>query len=89
MQEIEKLMKKNKNSLQYRVIKALILIRMSRQFEALTLLNDVHRQIPTDESILQTMSMCYREIDRSNFFEFFSHRPEIIFISLSLDLFQR
>lgn len=62
MQEIDKLLKKNKDWPYLRVLKALTLIRMNRQKEGTDILNEVHKEAPFDESTLQTMTICYRDL---------------------------
>lgn len=65
MQEIDKLLKKAKSQQYIKVLKSLTLLRMSRQKDAIEILDEIFNETPTDDSTLQTMSMCYREMDKS------------------------
>ncbi|KAI1293747.1 N-alpha-acetyltransferase 25, NatB auxiliary subunit [Halotydeus destructor] len=62
--EADKVLKKQKDCQCARVLKALALIRLGRQSESLVLLDEVHRQAPTDDSTLQAMTICYRDLQR-------------------------
>lgn len=77
MQEIDKLLKKNKDWPYLRVLKALTLIRMNRQKEGIDILNEVHNDVPYDESTLQTMTICYRDLHQRK-------NDGIIYISMSI-----
>ena len=58
-------MKKAKDWSYLKVLKALTLIRMGRQKDGVEILNEVHNEMPCDDSILQTMTICYRELQQS------------------------
>lgn len=45
-------------------MKALALIRLGRQDEALASLHEVHVEDPTDDPTLQAMTICYRELHK-------------------------
>ena len=66
LQEIDKLLKKNRNQPYVRALKALTLIRLYRRKEAKEILDELHAEMPSDEMILQTMSICYREAQRND-----------------------
>ena len=66
LQEIDKLLKKNRNQQYVRALKSLTLVRLHRRKESMEILNELHAEMPADEMILQTMSMCYREIQRND-----------------------
>lgn len=68
MQEIDKLLKKNKDWSYLKVLKALACIRMNRQSEGLEVLNSVCNDVPYDESTLQTMTICYRDLGQRKFY---------------------
>lgn len=68
LQEAEKVLKKQKDLLCAKVLKALALLRMGRHEESLHILNQVHNESPTDDSTLQAMTICYRELHKSNYF---------------------
>lgn len=70
-QEIEKLLKKFKDSQYIRVLKCLTLIRMGKKKEASEILPELENEIPINEHVLQTMSMCYREMQRSKLIVYF------------------
>lgn len=68
MQEIDKLLKKNKDWPYLKVLKALACIRMNRQSEGLEVLSSVCNDVPYDESTLQTMTICYRDLGQRKFY---------------------
>lgn len=64
LQEAEKVLKKQKDLLCAKVLKGLALLRMGRHEESLSILNEVHKDSPTDDSTLQAMTICYRELHK-------------------------
>ncbi|KFM68081.1 N-alpha-acetyltransferase 25, NatB auxiliary subunit, partial [Stegodyphus mimosarum] len=68
LQEADKLLKKQKDFLCAKALKALALIRLGRQDEAVGTLQEVHVEDPTDDPTLQAMTICYREL----------HKPQLI-----------
>lgn len=64
LQEADKLLKKQKDFLCAKALKALALIRLGRQDEAVTSLDEVHYENPTDDPTLQAMTICYRELHK-------------------------
>ena len=60
----------------FQVLKALAMVRLMKTQEALALLDEVKSHFPLDESTLQAMSVCYKELlQRKNLFYVF-HRTE-------------
>ncbi|XP_021913632.1 N-alpha-acetyltransferase 25, NatB auxiliary subunit isoform X3 [Zootermopsis nevadensis] len=68
LQEAEKVLKKQPNFQCAKVLKALALLRLGKEDECMQLLDAVRTEIPCDDSTLQAMTICYREI----------HNPERI-----------
>ncbi|RWS02701.1 N-alpha-acetyltransferase 25: NatB auxiliary subunit-like protein [Dinothrombium tinctorium] len=68
LQEADKVLRKQKDFQCAKVLKCLALLRLGRQHECSSLLAEVHKEAPTDDSTLQAMSICYREL----------HKPELI-----------
>ncbi|GLH12835.1 Phagocyte signaling-impaired protein [Gryllus bimaculatus] len=68
LQEAEKVLKKQPNFLCAKVLKALALLRLGKEEECDHLLEAVRAEVPADDSTLQAMTICYREV----------HRPERI-----------
>uniref|UniRef100_A0A224YWA9 N-terminal acetyltransferase B complex subunit MDM20 homolog n=1 Tax=Rhipicephalus zambeziensis TaxID=60191 RepID=A0A224YWA9_9ACAR len=64
LQEAEKLLKKQKDFSCAKALKALALVRLSRSDEALSVLKELQTEAPTDDSTLQAMTLCYRELER-------------------------
>lgn len=64
MQEIDKLLKKNKDWPYLKVLKALACIRMNRKNEGIEMLNSVCNDAPYDDSTLQTMTICFRDLNK-------------------------
>lgn len=67
LQEIDKLQKKNKDWLYLKVLKALTYIRMNRPKEGEEILEQVVQEFPYDDSTLQTITICYRDLHQSNY----------------------
>ncbi|CAG2112305.1 unnamed protein product [Medioppia subpectinata] len=65
LQEADKVLKKQKDLLCAKVLKSLALLRMGRQEESLRHLKEVHADCPTDDSTLQAMTICYRELHKA------------------------
>ena len=61
------MLKKQKDLQCAKVLKALALLRLGRQSESQTILNEVHHQCPTDDATLQAMTICYRELHKRMF----------------------
>ncbi|CAG2164368.1 unnamed protein product [Oppiella nova] len=64
LQEADKVLKKQKDLVCAKVLKSLALLRLGRQEESLRLLQEVHSDSPTDDSTLQAMTICYRELHK-------------------------
>ncbi|XP_050408491.1 N-alpha-acetyltransferase 25, NatB auxiliary subunit [Patella vulgata] len=64
IQEAEKVLKKQKDFQCAKVLKALALLRLNRHEESSVILQEVHAQHPTEDSTLQAMSICYREVHK-------------------------
>ncbi|KAJ9597152.1 hypothetical protein L9F63_026958, partial [Diploptera punctata] len=68
LQEADKVLKKQPNFQCAKVLKALALLRLGKEDECIQLLDVVRAEVPCDDSTLQAMTICYREI----------HNPERI-----------
>ncbi|OTF78607.1 hypothetical protein BLA29_004832, partial [Euroglyphus maynei] len=66
LQEIDKLLRKNPNQQYLRTLRSFTLIWLYRRNEAKEILDELHSEMPNDEMVLQTMSICYREIQRND-----------------------
>ncbi|KAG8201857.1 hypothetical protein JTE90_027337 [Oedothorax gibbosus] len=64
LQEAEKLLKKQKDFLCAKALKALALVRLGKSDEAFSLIREVHNEDPTDDPTLQAMTICYRELQK-------------------------
>ncbi|XP_066144404.1 phagocyte signaling-impaired protein [Euwallacea fornicatus] len=62
VQECDKVLKKSPNILCAKALKALAFLRMSRKDDCVSLLDHILTKKPVDESTLQVMSLCYREM---------------------------
>ncbi|ERL95051.1 hypothetical protein D910_12321 [Dendroctonus ponderosae] len=62
LQECEKVLKKTPTFQCVRALKALILFRMGRENDCKAILESLNSEQPTDDSTLQAMTMCYREL---------------------------
>jgi len=62
--EADRLLKKQKDLVCAKVLKALSLLRLNRRHEAEDILLPVFEAIPTDEATLQAMTLCYREMSK-------------------------
>ena len=62
IQRADKLLKKEKDLHCAKVLKALALVRLMKNGEAMSLLNEVKECFPLDESTLQAMCYCYKEL---------------------------
>lgn len=67
LQEVDRVLKKQRDCPCARVLKSLALIRLNKLSEAKEILGAVHEESPTDEPTLQAMILCYREIHRGLF----------------------
>ncbi|KAL1489406.1 hypothetical protein ABEB36_014306 [Hypothenemus hampei] len=64
LQECEKVLKKNLNLQCGKALKALTLLRMGRDQECITILDNLTSEKPTDDATLQVISLCYREMEQ-------------------------
>lgn len=81
LQEVEKVLKKTPNLKTGLALKSLALIRLGREKESQQIINDLERD-PEDDSTLQVLTYCYRELDqRKNtfFFEYIMSQLCILF----------
>ncbi|XP_013396790.1 N-alpha-acetyltransferase 25, NatB auxiliary subunit-like [Lingula anatina] len=62
IKEADKVLKKQKNFQCAKVLKALALLRTGKQDESCNILKAVHAEHPTDDSTLQAMVICYKEM---------------------------
>ncbi|KAL7041448.1 hypothetical protein ACKWTF_000782 [Chironomus riparius] len=63
LQEVEKVLKKTPNLKTGLALKALSLIRLGREKESQQIINELEKD-PEDDSTLQVMTYCYRELDQ-------------------------
>ncbi|BFF89387.1 phagocyte signaling-impaired protein [Drosophila madeirensis] len=66
LQESEKLLRKHPSMLCARALKGLALLRLGRYEESHGCLQAVAEEKPTDDSTLQVLSFCYREMEQLN-----------------------
>ena len=64
-QECERLLKKQPNFQYAKVLQSLAALRMGREEEAKSNLEVVSEDVPTEDNILQAMSIAYREMQQS------------------------
>lgn len=65
LQEVEKVLKKTPNLKTGLALKALALIRLSREKESQSLIDELEKNSENnDDSTLQVMTYCYRELDQ-------------------------
>lgn len=62
LQEAEKVLKKQPTNQCARVLKALALLRLGKENECQSIMEQVRTEVPCEDSTLQVMSICYREI---------------------------
>jgi len=62
IQRADKILKKEKDFHCAKVLKALAMVRLMKCQDALALLEEVKSHFPLDESTLQAMSVCYKEL---------------------------
>ncbi|KAG5344691.1 NAA25 acetyltransferase, partial [Acromyrmex charruanus] len=62
LQEADKVLKKHPTNQCARVLKALALLRMGKENECQVIMDKVRSEVPCEDSTLQAMSICYREI---------------------------
>lgn len=67
LQEADKVLKKHPTNQCARVLKALALLRMGKENECQVIMDKVRSEIPCEDSTLQAMSICYREIHQRKF----------------------
>lgn len=68
LQEAEKVLKKQPTLLCAKVLKCLALLRLGKENESMEQLEDIRKICPTEETTLQLMTVCYREV----------HKPDLI-----------
>nr|XP_031835022.1 N-alpha-acetyltransferase 25, NatB auxiliary subunit [Nomia melanderi]XP_031835023.1 N-alpha-acetyltransferase 25, NatB auxiliary subunit [Nomia melanderi]XP_031835024.1 N-alpha-acetyltransferase 25, NatB auxiliary subunit [Nomia melanderi] len=66
LQEIHKVLKKHPNNQCVQMLKALALLRLGKEDECQVIMDKVRSKVPCDDSTLQVMSICYREIHQPN-----------------------
>ncbi|XP_055848195.1 phagocyte signaling-impaired protein [Episyrphus balteatus] len=64
LQEAEKLLKKQPSLICAQALKALALLRLGKYEESNTLLKNISQEKPTDDSTLQVLSFCYKEMEQ-------------------------
>ncbi|XP_035725725.1 N-alpha-acetyltransferase 25, NatB auxiliary subunit-like isoform X1 [Vespa mandarinia] len=66
LQEADKVLRKQPGNQCARVLKALALLRLGKENECHAIMDKVRSEIPCEDSTLQAMSICYREINQPN-----------------------
>ncbi|KAI8491402.1 N-alpha-acetyltransferase 25, NatB auxiliary subunit [Branchiostoma belcheri] len=66
IQEADKVLRKQKDLICAKALKAIALLRSSRRQEALLLAAEVAAQEPIEEATLQALTICYREMERGD-----------------------
>lgn len=64
LQEVEKVLRKTPNLKTAIALKSLALIRLGREKESQSLIEDLEKSEPDDDPTLQVMTYCYRELDQ-------------------------
>lgn len=64
LQEAEKVLKKQPNFQCARVLKGLALLRLGKDVECQQILEAIRKELPYDDSTLQAMTICYREMNK-------------------------
>lgn len=64
LQEAEKLLKKQPSLICAQALKALALLRLGKYEESNILLKNISQEKPTDDSTLQVLSFCYKEMEQ-------------------------
>lgn len=67
LQEADKVLRKQPGNQCARVLKALALLRLGKENECHAIMDKVRSEIPCEDSTLQAMSICYREINQRKF----------------------
>ncbi|XP_029676321.1 N-alpha-acetyltransferase 25, NatB auxiliary subunit [Formica exsecta] len=62
LQEADKVLKKHPSNQCARVLKALALLRLGKEDECQIIMDKVRSEVPCEDSTLQAMTICYREI---------------------------
>ncbi|KAK0171898.1 hypothetical protein PV328_005290 [Microctonus aethiopoides] len=62
LQEAEKVLRKQPNNQCARVLKALALLRLGKENDCQVIMDKVRSEVPCEDSTLQAMSICYKEI---------------------------
>ncbi|XP_076384769.1 phagocyte signaling impaired [Megalopta genalis] len=66
LQEADKVLKKHPSNQCAQMLKALALLRLGKENECQVIMDKVRSKIPCEDSTLQVMSICYREIHQPN-----------------------
>ncbi|XP_076276164.1 phagocyte signaling impaired isoform X1 [Lasioglossum baleicum] len=66
LQEADKVLKKQPSNQCAEMLKALALLRLGKENECQVIMDKVRSKIPCEDSTLQVMSICYREIHQPN-----------------------
>ncbi|XP_053986052.1 N-alpha-acetyltransferase 25, NatB auxiliary subunit [Hylaeus anthracinus] len=66
LQEADKVLKKHPSNQCAKVLKALALLRLGKENECQIIMDEVRLEVPCEDSTLQVMSICYREIHQPN-----------------------
>ncbi|XP_043260160.1 N-alpha-acetyltransferase 25, NatB auxiliary subunit [Colletes gigas] len=66
LQEADKVLKKHSSNQCAKVLKALALLRLGNETKCQVIMDEVRSEVPCEDSTLQVMSICYREIHQPN-----------------------
>lgn len=73
LQEADKVLKKHPSNQCAKVLKALALLRLGKENEGQVIMDKVRSEVPCEDSTLQVMSICYREIHQRKFKLYLKH----------------
>lgn len=64
LQECDKVLRKTPNLLCAKALKALALLRIGKESEAVAMLDALTKEKPCGDATLQAMTLCYRELQQ-------------------------
>ena len=67
LQEADKVLRKQPSNQCARVLKALALMRLGKEDECQVIMDRVRAEVPCEDSTLQAMSICYKEIHQRKY----------------------
>lgn len=68
MQEAEKVLRKTPNLQCAKALKALALLQLGKSSECIEILSALKAETPSDNSTLQAMAVCYRDLQQRKYF---------------------